>query len=155
MQWLVTAPFKDIADFYVNIRDSKNKLFVERHLSYEERLVQIPGSEISDDYNGQLELCVLGKKSDGTIGSWFDSQCIYLPENFENIKRTYNANKNQPYIIHSIRKKVKAATAGSAGSNATQNGHSVKSSGDRTNVMNHFTLIATIFAYFSLRSSLF
>lgn len=110
-QWYVSALFDDIADFYVSIRDGNNQLLAERRLAYDDRTVQIPGDEISDDYDGQLELCVLAKKSDGDIRTWFESQCIYLPDNLETIKRTYGPHRNQPYLIHSLRKKIRAPIA--------------------------------------------
>lgn len=102
--WYVTTPNKDIADFYANIRDAKNKVLVEHHLAYDTRKIEIKGDEISSEYQGQLQLCVLAKNSEGTIGSWFDSQCFDLPSDFENIKRQYSAGYHSVYTILSSKK---------------------------------------------------
>lgn len=102
--WYVTTPNKDIADFYANIRDAKNKVLVEHHLAYDTRKIEFKGDEISSDYQGQLQLCVLAKNSEGTIGSWFDSQCFDLPSDFEGIKRKYSAGYYSVYTILSSKK---------------------------------------------------
>lgn len=131
-QWYVTALFEDIADFYIIIRDSNNQLLAERRLSYADRAVQIPADEISDEYDGQLELCVLAKTSHGDIRTWFDSQCIYLPENFEQLKRSYGPDRNRAFHIHSMRKRIRARTASTAGlSEAIKTRKSSRSNGRR------------------------
>lgn len=104
MTWYVTTPNKDIADFYANIRDAKNKVLVEHHLAYDTRKIEIKGEEISSEYQGYLQLCVLAKNSEGTIGSWFDSQCFDLPSDFESIKRKYSAGYHSAYTILSSKK---------------------------------------------------
>lgn len=95
----------------MSIRDSSNQLLTENRLAYDNRVFQINGNDITSDYDGQLELCILAKKSNGELRPWFDSQCIQLPENFDSVKRTYTSSKNQPFIIHSVRKGVQARTA--------------------------------------------
>lgn len=100
----MTTPNKDIADFYANIRDAKNKVLVEHHLAYDTRKIEIKGDDISGDYQGHLQLCVLAKNSEGTIGSWFDSQCFDLPSDFESIKRKYSAGYYSVYTILSSKK---------------------------------------------------
>lgn len=152
-QWYVTALFEDIADFYVHIRDSGNQLLAERRLSYLERAVQIPGDEISDNYDGQLELCVLAKRSDGDIRTWFETQCIYLPENLETIKQTYGALRNQPYMIHSLRKRIRAPIA-DGHSKSTKRRQSIRSAGYGSNapdnIMIYSAILLALHAFFSL-----
>lgn len=107
----MTALFDDIADFYVTVRDKGNRLLAERRMAYDDRTVQIPGQEIGDDYDGQLELCVLAKNSKGDIRKWFASQCIYLPDNFDSIRKTYGERSSKPFLIHSMRKRIRAPIA--------------------------------------------
>lgn len=146
-QWYVTALFDDIADFYVTIRDSGNQLLVERRMAYDDRTVQIPGAYISDNYDGQLELCVLAKNSDGTIRTWFESQCIYLPENFETIKETYGTQRSQPYLIHSLRKRIRAPIADGR-STSTKKRQSNRSAGMKNDAMKMLLLSSVVLIYF-------
>lgn len=146
-QWYVTALFEDIADFYVTIRDSGNQLLAERRLSYVDRTVQIPGEEISDNYDGQLELCVLAKRSDGDIRTWFESQCIYLPDHFESIKQAYGAQRNQPFFIHSLRKRVKAQIADGR-SKSTKKRKSTSSASIRNGAISILVFSPAILTYF-------
>lgn len=149
VQWYVTALFEDIADFYITIRDSNNDLLAERRLSYDDRVVQISGSDISDDYVGQLELCALAKNSNGDIRTWFDSQCIYLPDNFDAIKRQYGQSRNQPFIIHSIKKRIRANTVASENGKKKIRRKSSRSSGIRDTATATFIYISLVIAYFS------
>lgn len=114
--WFVTTPSKDIADFYVNIRDGKSKVLVEHHLAYDTRVVDIRGDAISSDYQNGLQVCVLAKNSDGTIGSWFDSQCFDLPSDFESVKRKYSQGYHAVYEILSSKKSRKSVGRGGASS---------------------------------------
>lgn len=143
----MTALFEDIADFYISIRDSNNDLLTERRLSYDDRVVQISGSDISDDYVGQLELCVLAKKSNGDLRTWFDTQCIYLPDNFDTIKRQYGLSRNQPFRIHSIKKGIKAQTVASENGKKKLRRKSSKSSGLRNTITT--TFISLLIGYLS------
>lgn len=109
----MTALNKDIADFYVSIQDAKRTPIVEHHLAYNSRTIQIKGDDISNRFEGQLDLCVLAKNSQGAITSWFDSQCIQLPRDFKAIKAKYWSNNGKAYTIHSVRKHIRARTSGS------------------------------------------
>lgn len=95
--WYVAAPYKDIADIYVNVRDASNKLLLERHLPYDSRRVQLSGAELAAD--GPLQLCVQAKNSDGSIGSWFDVQCYALPTDLAAVRRKYSAYFNGVYTM--------------------------------------------------------
>lgn len=95
----MAAPHKDIADFYINIRDKNNIILIEEHVPYDRRNRQIIGNDISSDYSAPLQLCVQAKKSDGSIGSWFDTQCQNLPSNFEEVKKRYNENRDGVFTI--------------------------------------------------------
>lgn len=106
MRWSVTRPNKDIAGFYVVIRDQHNQILVEHHVGYEKRTDRICGHAICDTECSNLELCVLTKNSYGTINGWSDFQCKYLPNNFENIREIYNDRNDKIYVIHSFRKKI-------------------------------------------------
>lgn len=87
LTWYVVASHKDIADFYINLRDKTNTILVEHHVPYDRRNDEIRGADISADFGDPLQLCVQAKNSDGSIGSWFDTQCTDLPHNFAEVKR--------------------------------------------------------------------
>lgn len=101
----MTSPNKDIADFYILVRDKENTILFEKFLSYDERVVEISEDELPKSFEDHIEVCVLAKDSDGVIGSWFNSQCFDLTTNFESVVRKYNANYNYEYSIVSPKKK--------------------------------------------------
>lgn len=101
--WFVAAPYKDIADVYVNVRDAAtNRVLVERHLPYETRSVQLKADELGDAVT-LLQLCVQAKNSDGSIGSWFDAQCFAMPADFEAVRSKYSGRFNGVYTMLSSR----------------------------------------------------
>lgn len=108
VRWTVTQTNKDIAGYYVVVRNLHNRILVEHHLSYEKRNDDIIGSEICNGNCRNLELCVLTKNSHGTINGWFDNQCVYLPSDLERIQNKYDIQSNQIYVIHSLRKQIRA-----------------------------------------------
>lgn len=102
---------KDVAGFYVIVRNTDSKILLEHHLSYETRADQIVASDICDgDHCRNLELCVLSKNSHGIISGWFDAQCVYLPNDLPKIMRKYTPSNTQVFIIHSLVKRIKAKT---------------------------------------------
>lgn len=102
---------KDVAGFYVIVRNTDSKILLEHHLSYEYRVDQIIGSDICDGNSCRnLELCVLSKNSHGIINGWFDAQCVYLPNDLPKIMRKYTVRDSQVYVIHSVVKRIKAKT---------------------------------------------
>lgn len=105
IQWYVTSPNKDIADFYVNIRNKENKILFENFLAYDERSIEILEEELPKNFNNHIEVCVLAKDSHGVIRSWFNSQCFDLTDNFQSIVRKFNKNYNYEYSIVSPKKK--------------------------------------------------
>lgn len=105
IQWYVSSPNKDIADFYIIVRNKDNVILFEKFLAYDERSVEIIESELPKNYADHIEICVLAKNSDGIIRSWFNSQCFDLTSNFENVVRKFNANYNYEYSILSPKKK--------------------------------------------------
>lgn len=106
IRWSVPVQNKDIAGFYVVVRDQSNKILVERHVSYEVRRDSINGDQICDNDCNNLEICILSKNSYGSINGWFDSQCKKLPKNFKTSNR-----KNQPFVIYSQRTKTTNSTS--------------------------------------------
>lgn len=108
MRWSVRRPYKDIAGFYVVIRDAHSQILLEHQISYEKRYDLIVGHEICDTDCMNLELCILTKDSYGKINGWFDYQCKYLPNNLENLKKKYTDNIEQTYIIQSLDNRIQA-----------------------------------------------
>lgn len=109
MRWISNVINKDIAGFYVVVRNTESKILLEHHLSYEYRFDQIIGSDICDGNNCRnLELCVLSKNSHGIINGWFDAQCVYLPNDLPKIMRKYSTSNSQIYFIQSVVKRMKA-----------------------------------------------
>lgn len=108
VRWIASPIKKDIAGFYVLIRNVHNRILTEYHLPYDKRITNIIGDEICDGNCNNLELCALSKDSNGTINGWFDSQCIFLPNDFERIRNKYNDRSSQIFVIHSIRKQIRA-----------------------------------------------
>lgn len=90
------------------IRDQNSKILVEHHLSYELRNDYISGYEICNTECNNLELCILTKNSNGSINGWFDSQCSFLPNNFEFIRKKYSDHR-QTFIIYSQRLQAKSS----------------------------------------------
>lgn len=106
--WSLLMPNKDIAGFYIIIRNDKNEILVEHHIPYESRIDNIKGADICQKNCQNLELCVMTKNSHGSINEWFDSQCIYLPNNLESIQDKYTTHNDRIYVIHSMRRKITA-----------------------------------------------
>lgn len=93
------------------IRNIHNRILIEHHLSYDKRTDDIIGGDICSGNCMHLELCVLSKSSLNIINGWFDTQCIYLPNDFERIQSKYDENNGQIYVIHSLRKQIRAQSA--------------------------------------------
>lgn len=109
VRWILNNLKRDIGGFYLTVRDQDSKILVEHHHLYDKRIDQIDGQSICDGRSCRnLELCVLSKNSRGTISGWFDSQCVYLPNDFDSVRRRYNERVDQVYYIHSIVKKIQA-----------------------------------------------
>lgn len=108
IRWTASLINKDIAGFYVVIRNAHNRILLEHHLPYDRRIDDIIGSEICNSNCNNLELCVLSKNSHGSINNWFDAQCVYLPQNFDDIRDRYDIHFGQIYVIHSVRRQVQA-----------------------------------------------
>lgn len=92
VHWFVSST-KDVADFYVYIRDQRNNIIFERTISYASRLTAIKGTDIVADESAQLELCVLAKSSADEV-NFLETQCVALPEDLDEVKRKYNENYN-------------------------------------------------------------
>lgn len=106
IQWYVTSPNKDVADFYIIVRNKDNTMLYEKFLAYDERSVEIVEEDLPRNFEDHIEICVLAKDSDGAIRSWFNSQCFDLTTNFESIVRKFNKNYNYEYSIVSPKKKA-------------------------------------------------
>lgn len=100
--WTVPSQNKDIAGFYIVVRDHRSKILIEHHVSYEVRKDSINENDLCNDDCDNLEICILSKDSFGSINGWFDSQCKYVP-NLNSIKKKFNYKKNQPFVIYSQR----------------------------------------------------
>ncbi|XP_031640244.1 protein artichoke [Contarinia nasturtii] len=107
ISWSVLQMSKDIAGFHISIRNPSNQIIVEHHLPYDRRMDFIPGNEICQMKCEHLELCILAKDSQGSINSWFDTQCTLLPNNFEYILEKYSVDSDKVYVIQTTRKNVK------------------------------------------------
>lgn len=107
--WTVPSQNKDIAGFYIVIRDHESKILIEHHVSYEVRKDYINENEICTNDCNNIEICILSKDSFGSINGWFDSQCKYVP-NFNFIRNKFN-KQNHPFVIYSRRtQKTNSAT---------------------------------------------
>lgn len=104
-------------------------------MPYDRRSYEIEGDHITSNYKSPLQLCVQAKNSDGSIGSWFDSQCQTLPMDFEAIKIKYNRNSNGVLTI----KSSKMLRAGSGVS------ESIRSMSAKINRVAHFLLFPVVF----------
>lgn len=103
ISWSVLQPIEDIAGFHVSIRNRSNQIIMEHHIPYDYRTDSIIWDEICHGNCPNLELCVLSKNSHGLINRWFDTQCIYLPNDLLQIREKYTYNNNQKYVIYSAR----------------------------------------------------
>lgn len=104
MRWFVTAQ-RDIADFYVIIRDTVNNILFERHTSYDTRMVTIATEEIfGNGPQKAVQICVMAKLSTGSIERWFESQCKNLPENFAQSTSKYKSifYSSEPLSKHKV-----------------------------------------------------
>lgn len=90
-----------MADFYVNIRDKRNAIYFDQHLSYTTRRAEIEGIHIQSAIlkSDFVQACVLAKNSVGVIGRWFESQCIRIPEDFHSVISKYDEDYNAVYTI--------------------------------------------------------
>ncbi|XP_055919385.1 chaoptin [Eupeodes corollae] len=81
VKWYVTST-RDIAEFSVYIRNKKNEIFYQKEFDYEQRSARIAVENIEKaTKNGNTaEICVISKESSGTIGRWFESQCVKTPD---------------------------------------------------------------------------
>lgn len=107
----MTTAARDIADFYINIRDSKGIIKYEQTLSYDTRRLEIKENDIPPLTNdGPYQLCVMPKSSADIINGWFPSQCPNLPINFDKIKNVYNEHYKSTFTILSTDKRIKVST---------------------------------------------
>ena len=91
VQFYVSSITKDIADFYLHLKDAGNKNLIEKNLAYDTRITSIAGSELDAiNFSDNVQLCILAKNSDGIILGWFESQCIKLPSSFNAIMKKFN-----------------------------------------------------------------
>lgn len=136
---------KDIAGFHVAIRSKFNRILVEHHVSYEYRSDHIEGSEICREDCEHLELCVLSKDSHGSINGWFDTQCLFLPNDIKYIREKYTTRNDQIYAIYSKRKLARTK--------AKFKSHSISSNGPST--MFYIIVLSSFFAIFISQIILF
>lgn len=82
---------KDIADFYIYLKNGNNKNLIEKTLAYDTRITSIASSELDAlNFSDDIQLCILAKNSDGIILGLFESQCIKLPSNFKAVMKKFN-----------------------------------------------------------------
>lgn len=110
ISWTVPQINKDIAGFHVSIRSQNNQILVEHHVSYEYRTDHIGGTEICQEDCEHLELCVLSKDSHGSINGWFDTQCLFLPNDLKYVREKYAGRNDQIYVVYSKRKPIRTKT---------------------------------------------
>lgn len=116
-QWYVTRASRDIADFYVNIRDSNSNIKYEKYLPYDTRLITIDANDIpQNNDDNPLQFCVMGKSSSGIINGWYEAQCKDLPRNFDNVKKVYNEKYNSAFVVLSTDKRIKVSKSAATSS---------------------------------------
>lgn len=105
IQWYVSSVSKDIADFYLHIRDGSNKILLEKILAYDTRFANVSSDELTTiDFQQNVDLCVLARNSDYTISSIEDNQCTRVPSNFNAIMKKYNRRPNSIFKIYEMDK---------------------------------------------------
>ncbi|XP_023162502.2 chaoptin [Drosophila hydei] len=106
LRWFVSA-IADVADFNVYIRSSSNEVLHQADYAYNERMAEIPVSELQSHGEAKLvgaEICIVARDSDGNTRRWFAGQCQALPSlklprtfffgNF-NVRGSASATKSQ------------------------------------------------------------
>ncbi|CAH2237876.1 jg4888 [Pararge aegeria aegeria] len=107
--WYVPST-KDVADFYIYVRDSSNKLFFSQDVAYNLRSLSI---NVDKDFatnlqkGGKIEICIQAKSSSNFARKFFDSQCQIVPSNYDSWSDKLTAAKRKlsrkrvKYIHHS------------------------------------------------------
>lgn len=97
---------KDIADFYLHLKDEQNKVLYEKTLAYDTRIGNIT-SEILDkiDFEKKVVLCIFAKNSEEIILTFDENQCIQIPKNFNTVMKKYNKRPSTFFKIFEMDKK--------------------------------------------------
>ncbi|XP_072937799.1 uncharacterized protein [Epargyreus clarus] len=84
IHWFV-ATAADLADYFIYIRDTNGTLVHSSDVSYHLRSLTVA---IDSDFKeglqkgGSFEICIQGKTSNNFARKWFESQCQFVPNNF-------------------------------------------------------------------------
>ena len=97
---------KDIADFYLHLKDEQNKVLFEKTLAYDTRIGNIT-SEILEkiDFEKKVVLCIFAKNSEEIILTFDENQCIQIPKNFNTVMKKYNKRPSTFFKIFEMDKK--------------------------------------------------
>lgn len=97
---------KDIADFYLHLKDEQNKVLYEKTLAYDTRIGNIT-SEILEkiDFEQKVVLCIFAKNSEEIILTFDEIQCIQIPKNFNTVIKKYNKRPSTFFKIFEMDKK--------------------------------------------------
>ena len=97
---------KDIADFYLHLKDDQNKVLYEKTLAYDTRIGNIT-SEILEkiEFEKKVVLCIFAKNSEEIILTFDENQCIQIPKNFNSVMKKYNKRPSTFFKIFEMDKK--------------------------------------------------
>lgn len=97
---------KDIADFYLHLKDEQNKVLYEKTLAYDTRIGNITSEVLEKiDFEKKVVLCIYAKNSEEIILTFDENQCIQIPKNFNTVIKKYNKRPSTFFKIFEMDKK--------------------------------------------------
>jgi hypothetical protein len=106
VQWYVSSVSKDIADFYLHIRDDGNKVLLEKILAYDTRIGNFTTEELERvNFGNGVDLCILARNSNEQIVRISDNQCTQLPKNLADVIKKYNRRPSTIFKVYEIDKR--------------------------------------------------
>lgn len=97
---------KDIADFYLHLKDEQNKVLYEKTLAYDTRIGNITSETLEKiDFEQKVVLCIFAKNSEEIILTFDENQCIQIPKNFNTVMKKYNKRPSTFFKIFEMDKK--------------------------------------------------
>jgi hypothetical protein len=105
VQWYVSSISKDIADFYLHIRDDGNKILLEKILAYDTRIGNFSTDELERvEFSRSVDLCILARNSNEQIVHISDNQCTKMPKNLNEVIRKYNRRPSTIFKVYEMDK---------------------------------------------------
>lgn len=143
-QWYVSSISKDIADFYLHIRDDGNKVLLEKILAYDTRIGNFTTEELEGvDFGRNVDLCILARNSNQQIVHISDNQCTKMPKNLNDVIKKYNRRPSTIFKIYEMDRS-------NLGRNAIALTSGVASKSTKTKILIYFAVANTLITWYMM-----